>query len=386
MKHKLLIGTFVALGAVVAGIILGTPGQAQDQHNGDPIAPMRQLSKVVVDSVKPNPQISPRRYPGTVQASRQTELAFRVAGPLVAVDVAPGMVVEKGQRLMQIDPRDFEDRIRVLEAQLVGAVASRQHSRQDYDRAITLFEQQVNAKADYDRAKSAYDSAVAMEQSLNAQLQIARHQLQDTTLQAPYTGVITEQRVENYEMLQVGQVVLSMQDSQNLEVLIQVPENEIAHSPLHQGQTAQVEFTAVAGQRFSATLKEWKAAADRVTRSYALTFAFTAPENIQILPGMTADVFWQCANQGSEQAVEKKVSIPAGAVFSQQGHESYVWVYQPETRQVLRRAVELYGLQGQGGVTLSGGLDNDDWIVVSGAENLVEGMDVDAVTAAGQRM
>ena len=146
-------------------------------------------------------------YPGIVIASQQAKLAFRVGGPLIQVAVKPGDNVKKGQVLMQIDPRDFEDNIRVLEAQLAGAESQQDRAQRDFDRAQTLFEQQVSATADFDRAKSAFDSASAGVQSLKAQLQIARHKLKDTTLRAPYAGTITTQSAEGYEMIEVGKEV-----------------------------------------------------------------------------------------------------------------------------------------------------------------------------------
>lgn len=230
-------------------------------------------------------------YPGYILPSRQAKLAFRVKGPLVSVNVQPGDIVEKGQVLMQIDPRDFEDNIRVLEAQLAGARAQQDGAERDFTRAQTLFEQHVSATADFDRAKSRFDSAFAGVQSVKAQLQIARHQLKDTSLLAPYGGVITTQSAENYEMVKSGEEVLGIQDISTLEVEIKIPENEIANHPLQKGQQVAVELSAIPGRLFTAQLKEWNTAADPVTRTYALRFSFPAPADVSVLPGMTAEVF-----------------------------------------------------------------------------------------------
>ena len=231
-----------------------------------------------------------QNYPGTIHASQQTALAFRVGGPLIKVAVKPGDRVEKGQLLMQIDPRDFEASIHVLEAQLAGAEAQQDRAQRDFDRAQTLFEQHVNATADFDRAKSAFDSAFSGVQSVKAQLQIARHRLKDTSLRAPYAGVITTQNAENYEMVKSGNQVLAIQDISTLEVEIKIPENEIARWPLKAGKEVSVELAAIPNRSFTAKLVEWSTAADPLTRTYALRFSFVAPKDLQVLPGMTADV------------------------------------------------------------------------------------------------
>jgi multidrug efflux pump subunit AcrA (membrane-fusion protein) len=110
-------------------------------------------------------------YPGTIISSHQAKLAFRVSGPLIKVLVKPGDKVKKGQLVMQIDPRDFEDSIRVLEAQLAGAVAQRDRALRDFNRAQTLFDQHVSATADFDRARGAYEVAFSGVAIIEAQLQ-----------------------------------------------------------------------------------------------------------------------------------------------------------------------------------------------------------------------
>jgi RND family efflux transporter MFP subunit len=363
IKHpiKKLIVLTSLLGAT--GLCLATQ---KAPEAAAPVSP-KTAQKVLISPVEQLQLTATRRYPGTVKASRETQLAFRISGPLVAIDVAPGETIRQGQRLMQVDPRDYKDRIAVLNAQLAAARSDLEHSKQDYDRAVTLFEQQVNAKADYDRAKSAFDRAVAMEQSLKAELQIARHQLEDTTLTAPYDGMVINQRVENYEMIQAGQVVMCVQDISTLEVEIHLPENEIVKYPLAKDLLY---------------LKEWTARADEVTRTYTLTFRFTPPVGSQILPGMTADVYWQAPSAQSSQ-----LSIPTNAVFSAQDRSTFVWVYDTDHQQVLKRAIEIGSLTGENTVELVSGLNGNEWLVVAGSSNtLMDGMHVEAHTTQEQRM
>lgn len=231
-------------------------------------------------------------YPGTILANRTTEMAFRVSGPLVAVKVDAGMAVKKGQLLMQIDRRDFKDNIAVLEAQLGGAKAGQLLAKRNFERAETLFRQEVSASADFDRAKSTFDSAFSGVRTLEAQLRIARNQLSDCSLNAPYDAVVIERKVENYEMVPAGQVVIALQDIAQMKVEIKVPESAVVNQQLRRGAEAEFELNTLPGKRFKATLVEWSPSADPVTRTYALQFEFDAPDDVQVLPGMTAEVFY----------------------------------------------------------------------------------------------
>ncbi|SEA39141.1 RND family efflux transporter, MFP subunit [Desulfuromusa kysingii] len=254
-------------------------------------------------------------YPGTIISSHQAKLAFRVSGPLIKVLVKPGDKVKKGQLVMQVDPRDFEDSIRVLEAQLAGAEAQRDRALRDFDRAQTLFDQHVSATADFDRAKGAYEVAFSGVAIIEAQLQMARHRLKDTSLRAPFAGVITTQSAENYEMIRAGAEVLAIHDISNLEVEIKIPENEIVRYPLRVGQEVRVKLAAIADSSFTAKLVEWNSAADPVTRTYALRFAFTALPQFHVLPGMTAEVsLINEASQPSSYHVPEQQNV-SGAIM-----------------------------------------------------------------------
>ncbi len=169
-------------------------------------------------------------------------------------------------------------------------------AERNFERAETLFRQQVSASADFDRAKGSFDAAFSDVRSLEAQLQIARHRLQDTSMTAPYTGVVIKRMAENYEMVSAGKVVLELQDISELDVEIMVPESEIVGCRLERGKQASFELSTMPGKTFDAQLKEWSPAADPVTRTYALRFSFSAPQDLQIFPGMTAHVFYRHAD------------------------------------------------------------------------------------------
>ncbi|AQQ09983.1 Multidrug transporter MdtA [Sedimentisphaera cyanobacteriorum] len=304
-------------------------------------------------------------YPGTVKPCENTRLSFRVSGPLVKVEAAPGDRLKKGELLMQIDPRDYKDSINELEANLERAKAEKNKAKLDYDRAKRLFSQNVIPKADYDAAKSAYDIAEASIRSTQAQLQIARHKLEDASLTAPYDGVITEQFAENHEMIQKGQVVMAMQDISKLEVDINVPENEIVNYELERGKEASVKFPAFGEKLFSASLSEWNTSASNRTRTYQLTFILD-PEGSQLLPGMTAELSLRTNSQTG------KTLVPAGAVVSLGDNRSAVWIYSEENGKASKKEVQSGRLYGSSKVVIESGLKGGEIIVTKGADFITE--------------
>ena len=311
-----------------------------------------------------------RAYPGTVKASREALLSFRVSGPLMTVQAQPGDYVKEGQILMEIDGRDFTDRIHVLEAQLEGARATLENTRKDLNRSQPLLRDKVIPQAAFDITRSAYDTAAAAVKNLKAQLDIARHQLEDSRLRAPFDGIVSTRNVENHEMVTAGNTVLGILDISSFELEANVPESDIAHQSLQRGMEGIVEFTSLPGQRFAARLKEWNSSPDPSTRTYKVTFLFPAPEGkMRILPGMTGELFWR--NNGDFAG---DISISLSAVVAGEDGKTGVWVYDPATSYSSLRIIEIGGILGNDKVAVTRGLNPGERIVSAGSAFVTKDM------------
>jgi RND family efflux transporter MFP subunit len=333
---------------------------------------------VVLERVVSTNITKDKKYPGTVRASRTANLAFRVAGPLVRVDIKPGDAVKKGQILMQIDPQDYEDRIRVLKAQKAGAVSQLQTAALDYARIQTLFEKKVVPEVDYDHARNGVNTLKASVDAVEAQLVIARHQLAYTTLRAPFDAIITARFIDNYEMVQPGRPVAGLHDIDTLEVEIKVSENEILRQSPRRGAMAFVAFPARPDTRFKMLLNEFNTSADPVTRTYSMVFNMLAPDVFTVLPGMTADVFWS-AGEGEKSGI----TVPSKAIVTNTSGDSSVWVFDDATSTAQMKKVEVGGLNGSSRILIKAGLIPGERIVVEGVDFIRSNMRLNAVQTRG---
>lgn len=371
MKKTIFILTSLAVVMVAAGVAFTQ--KSKDAASGAAVGstavsgntpPAKQISRaVVVEKVSATRLKNITRYPGSVKACRETRLAFRVGGPLVQVNIKAGDQVKKGAVLMQIDPRDYKDGIGVLNAQLAGAQARLENARRDFARMKELFEEKVIPQADFDHARAAVHTADAGMKAVQAQLKIARHQLGYTTLKAPYDAIVTATHIENFEMVAPGREVVGLHDISHLEIKINVPENEIIHHPLVSGTQARVRFPSLGEREFTVTLKEWNTAADRATRTYGTTFTMPRPADVQLLPGMTAEIKWPgTASQG------QVLTMPAKAVVKDTTGTSHVWLFDPATSTASRTPVRLGSLCGSSRIVVKSGLMSGDLIVTDGMD------------------
>ncbi len=311
-------------------------------------------------------------YPGEIKAWKETSLSFRVDGPLVDIAKKPGERVFQEELLMQLDPRDYRDRIRILEAELDGALARANKASQDFARAKQLFAKNVIAKADYDLARSNAASQNASVKNIRAQLSVAQHQLKDTSLRAPYDGIVTAQLVENHEMIRAGQIVMRMHDISTLEINTNIPENDIGHLLLQKGSKAVLTVPSLSGRLFTAALKEWSTEADKTTRTYKVTFSLPAPQDRSLLPGMTAEITLR-----NLKARKPVMTVPLDAVTADSEGNSIIWIYDEKSSMVGSKKIATAEMHDDSRIIVNGGLDGNELIITGGVHFLVEGMQVE---------
>jgi RND family efflux transporter MFP subunit len=306
-----------------------------------------------------------REYPGRIRAVQYSEMAFEVPGRIVEFSVKEGERVTEGQALVRLDPRDYESKLQAATARL-------EHAATERERARILYEKKVKPKAEYDMAARYYDVQAA-------DAATAKKALEDTVLRAPFTGVMARKLVTDFSNVQAKQPVLIVQDDSSLEVKVSVPERDLTGrttAPRDLDEISRrihprVVLSSVPDREFPARLTELAEVADPTTRTFEATFAFGRPEGTNVLGGMTAKVVLDVPAQAGTPGV----ALPASSVVSDSAEAPYVWVVDPATMQVSRRAVELGPLSGSE-VRVQAGLDAGEWVVASGVHQIREGATV----------
>lgn len=312
---------------------------------------------------------SARTFSGQVKSVKTANLAFRVGGPITKINVVLGDLVKKGECLMQIDTRDFYDRLAVLKAQKESIIAQKQNAEKEFERVNSLFQQNIVSQAKFDANHTNLSSLSGSLKAINAQIDIENHQLQDTKLLAPYDCVINSQFAEAHEIIIPGKPVISISDVSHLEVEVNVPENEIVNLPLKKGETAELSFTFSPGKKYDISLKEWCIEAEPVTRTYKIVFKLLPPKDLQILPGMTAEIKWFAAKCSGE---EPKLIIPALAIATSQNGKTFVWIYHKETASATKREIEVGSIFKNNSFIVKSGLSEGEEIIAEGADFVSE--------------
>jgi RND family efflux transporter MFP subunit len=308
-------------------------------------------------------------YPGEIKAARSVNLGFEVAGKIIELPIEDGLAMQEGELLGRLDPSDYE-------AARDAAQANLRAMRSAYVRARNIFDEGAGSQAEVD--KTLRDLKVAEQE-----LKKAQKALDDTELKAPYTGVIGKRIADNFQNVQAKEAVLIFQDTSSLEMDVSVPERDFIR--MKRGLTLEertaigrpeVAVSAIPGRRFPARIKSFTATADPVTRTYTATFAFDRPDDVNILPGMTARVILN----PSAETIEKytptgTVMVPLTAIASDETGQPFVWRVDSDSMTVNRVPVTL-GEISNSSISATGGLNQGDRIAVTGVARLFEGAQV----------
>jgi RND family efflux transporter MFP subunit len=317
------------------------------------------------------------KFPGMVRAAKRADVAFQVGGTLRQLPLDEGQVVKEGQLIGQLDQRDFKNSLRNAQGQLEKAKAALASAQSEYDRILRIQKQDPGAASEsmVVLRRQALDQSRAEIDSVQAAVDTARDQLGYTTLRAPFGGVISRRYVDNYQEIRAKESIVSLDDVSSVEILVDVPELIVATftgSSETQVQ-AVAEFAAAPGKRYPLTVKERAKRADPKTQTYQFVFQMPQPNDINVLPGMTATV------TGSTQVREASrdvFMVPAIAIVADVAGKPNVWIVDKETLKVQQRAVKTGDLTGTDSIEIMDGLKSGDTIAISGVSRLREGMQV----------
>ena len=345
---------FLAIPLAMSLLTVAACGGETDEAAREPV--VRPVKLLTVSTAS---DLQTSRYPAVVRAGRFSELSFQVGGLIEQIAVVEAQTVVEGELIARLDQRDFR-------TQVASARSQFQNAEEEYQRAVRLAEQDAIARSVLEQRESQRDVA-------RAQLDSAEKALQDTVLQAPFTGVVAQVPVRERESIAAGQLVAALMDTNTLEVTVDLPARVIAESLEVETRGSSVILEAAPDARIPATFKEANLLADTASQTYGVTFTFEPPENLVILPGMNATVELSGARVTGAVAGSRK-SIPISAVASD-GESTFVWLVDEDTMTVSRREVTISDGVGEYAVVTEG-LEPGDIIATAGASFLSEGMRV----------
>jgi len=105
---------------------------------------------------------------------------------------------------------------------------------------------------------------------------------------------------------------------------------------------------------------------------YEVKFSFENNSELNIAPGMTAEVTMMCDAQNNS------ITVPGSAVFHEKTSD-YVWIFTPSTNKVEKREIVIAKVVSGGKAAVRSGLKGGEQVVTAGVHYLVNGQEVKPV-------
>ncbi len=302
---------------------------------------------------------------GSLSAHEQATLSTKVPGRLENMAVDLGTIVRQGELIAQIDQRDYHLQVQQTEALLAQARvrlglplqgeddtvdpdktsgvrqtrAMLEEARANRDRIASLSAQKIISKseletavANFEVAQSKHDDALqetrtrqALLAQRRAELKIARQQLEDTTIRAPFDAAIQERRANLGEYLPASAPVVTIVRIDPLRLRLEVPERDA--SKIAVGQRVRLTLQG-ATNVYAGEIKRLSPALDE--RSRMLRFEADVPNPGSLRPGsfVTADIVVNRTDQA--------LMVPLNAIVTFAGIEK---VFVSESGKALEKSI-----------------------------------------------
>ncbi|AZO25311.1 efflux RND transporter periplasmic adaptor subunit [Mesorhizobium sp. M1E.F.Ca.ET.045.02.1.1] len=352
-----------AAGLPVVGIIVAALGLAGCTQEKAAVVQevVRPVKVVEIGKAETTRQLD---YSGSVRARTEMNLGFRIAGKVTERLVDIGQHVNEGDVLARVDSSDYELSVKSAQASLDAAERQVETVDLAKKRAEQLYAKNFAPKSQLDQAALTYDQAVATRDAARSTLAQAQNQVHYTDLKASKAGIVTAISADIGQVVGAGTPVMTVAVDGEKEVLIAVPEMDIAG--FRPGKEVKAGFWSDDALTLDGKVREVAGSADPQSRTFAVRVSL--PNDPRVLLGMTANVE---ATVGSKAEL---VSIPLTAMAEKDGKQ-IVWTVDRASDTVHPRPIKVANFTADG-VAVADGLKQGDVVVAAGTQFMTENLKV----------
>jgi membrane fusion protein, multidrug efflux system len=345
LHSKLIWLILIALLMFVA-YLYWMPGQQKDTRRGPSsvaVSTAQVATKAMIRSINSL---------GTGIANKSITLTSSTSDFITELNIREGKLVKKDDVIARL--HDVEEKARVTE--LEGIL---QDQKRQLDRLKNLATTQATAQQMLDEQQTKVNTTLA-------QLDIAKAQLAQMTISAPFSGYLGLRQVSQGAYINSGTVITTLDDLDTLRVAFSVAEHYLADIAV--GMPLTVTNAAYGDTRFAGTVSAIDTRLDPVTRTVTVHGALPNTD-LRLRPGMLLNVKLELDNRMALQISEK-------ALVPQQQKQ---FVYKVAAGNTVQPVEVTIGQRIPGWVEIFSGLEEGDEVVVEGIQKLRAGVSINRV-------
>lgn len=256
-------------------------GSAPIPADGKSLSP---ASTVSSDSSSTTKIVFTDQCVGNIEPEEAASVSFKVGGRIAKFPHENGVQVAAGEIIAVLDTAEIECGVAQAEAARELAKVSADYAESEFKRARTMLAERVIPKNKFDAAENGLKIAAAQLAVAEANLRLARTNLTNSVLTAPFAAILIDKSAEESEFVTPGKPVCRLVDLSCVKVRFKVP--EVHASKLKIGETIEVSVPSL-NRFFTGIVVEIVPSVDTVNRTFPMTVKVNNPEGA-LMAGMFA--------------------------------------------------------------------------------------------------
>jgi RND family efflux transporter MFP subunit len=338
------------------------------------------------------------RVTGSLVADEQAEVSAETTGRIVETPVERGARVEKGALLVRISSAETAAQLQEADANagqiearlglqpgqtfdtkrvpdVMNAKASLEWAEAEFGRIGSLLSQKVVSQSEYDQRRTQVEAArqqyqvaenVAAQQyrsleAARARVALARKSVADTSIRAPFTGLVAERVVSVGDYVAKGTRVATVVRNDPMRIELTVPEQSI--SLVKVGQPVRLTVDAYPGQEFAATVRFVSPSLKADQRALTVE-AIAANHDGRLKPGLFATALIQ------QPTSTPALLVPATAVETAAGTSRVYVVAGEKAEERIVTLGETVGTQ----IEIVSGIAKGDRVIAEPKGRIIDGV------------
>jgi membrane fusion protein (multidrug efflux system) len=293
---------------------------------------------------------------GTAVSNESVNITAQQAQSVTKILFEDGALVAEGQLLLELNSRAEKARLNEIEINIAEA-------RRQLERIKGLAKQSA-------ASQQLLDEQSARVESLLAQREVAKADLQELMVSAPFAGRLGVRQVSMGSLVRPGDVITTLDDLSLMKVDFSI--SEVHFASVQDGQRVLASSVAYPGVEFSGQISNIESRIDPRTRSIQVRAQIPNPE-LKLRPGMLLQI-------NLEKRVLDALVVPESALVPE-GSSQFVFVVNSENK--AEKTTVVVGERKPGWVQILSGLDAGQKVITQGTLRVRNGSDVKVLDIQG---
>jgi RND family efflux transporter MFP subunit len=294
-----------AAGLALASLALSTGACNKKDASAEPaktetmLVGPENVTVVRAEQIRTGPALS-----GSLSAEREATIRSEMSGAVLQTYAEAGQRVSVGQPLAQLDAAVLRDQQISARGAVTTAQSSYDIAQRELSRASTLEKAGAIAERDLERARNALVSAQGQLSTARAQLANINKQLDKASVQAPFTGVVSQRQINAGDVVSPGAALFTVVDPGSMQLEASVPADALTQ--VRVGMPVEFKVNGYPNRSFTGRITRVNPTADPATRQVKIVASIPNAGNT-LVGGLFAE-----GRVASE--LRTAPMVPAGAV------------------------------------------------------------------------